>query len=75
MPNAKLGTLTDDVASAVGEIRRGRLDFRVDRDGIIHTFVGKVRKSEILAGPHLGGNPCCWLHDVPHQTQACLKHV
>jgi large subunit ribosomal protein L1 len=43
MPNAKLGTLTHDVANAVKEIRKGRLDFRVDRDGIVHTLIGKVR--------------------------------
>ena len=43
MPNAKLGTLTHEVAHAVKEIRKGRLDFRVDRDGIVHTLIGKVR--------------------------------
>ena len=42
MPNVKMGTLTSDVAAAVRDMRRGRLDFRCDRDGIVHAGVGKV---------------------------------
>jgi ribosomal protein L1 len=43
MPNVKLGTLTSNVAFAIRELRRGRLDFRVDRDGNMHAALGKVR--------------------------------
>ena len=43
MPNVKMGTLTSNVAAAVRDMRRGRLDFRCDRDGIVHAGVGKVR--------------------------------
>ena len=42
MPNPKLGTVTFDVARAVGEMKAGRVDFRVDKVGIVHCSVGKV---------------------------------
>ena len=42
MPNAKLGTVTFDVARVVGEIKAGKVDFRVDKSGIVHAMVGKV---------------------------------
>lgn len=42
MPNPKTGTVTPDVAKAVQDIKAGKIDFRVDRTGIIHTSVGKV---------------------------------
>ena len=42
MPNAKLGTVTFDVASVVSEIKGGKVDFRVDKAGIIHAGIGKV---------------------------------
>jgi len=50
MPNVKLGTLTTDVAAAIREMRRGRLDFRCDRDGIVHAGVGKVGLCAIRGG-------------------------
>ncbi|HPW69839.1 MAG: 50S ribosomal protein L1 [Desulfomonilia bacterium] len=42
MPNPKLGTVTFEVAKAVGEMKAGRVDFRVDKVGIVHCSVGKV---------------------------------
>ncbi len=42
MPNAKLGTVTFDIARVVGEIKKGKVDFRVDKAGIVHAIVGKV---------------------------------
>ncbi len=42
MPNPKLGTVTFDVAKAVNEMKAGRVDFRVDKVGIVHCSVGKV---------------------------------
>lgn len=42
MPNAKLGTVTMDVANVVKEIKAGKVDFRVDKAGIIHAGIGKV---------------------------------
>jgi large subunit ribosomal protein L1 len=43
MPSAKTGTVTDDIAHAVKEVKAGRIEFRVDKTGIIHNFVGKKR--------------------------------
>lgn len=42
MPNPKSGTVTPDVAQAVQEVKQGKIDFRVDKAGIIHTSIGKV---------------------------------
>lgn len=42
MPNAKLGTVTFDIANVVKEIKSGKVDFRVDKTGIIHAGIGKV---------------------------------
>ncbi len=42
MPNPKVGTVTFDVANAVKEMKAGRIEFRVDRAGIVHAAVGKV---------------------------------
>ncbi len=42
MPNAKLGTVTFDVANIVKEIKGGKVDFRVDKAGIIHAGIGKI---------------------------------
>jgi len=42
MPNPKSGTVTMDVAKAVKEIKQGKIDFKVDKYGIVHTSIGKV---------------------------------
>lgn len=42
MPNPKSGTVTQDVAGAVAEVKKGKISFRVDKAGIIHTSVGRV---------------------------------
>ncbi len=42
MPNAKTGTVTFDVASAVKEVKAGRIDFKVDKAGVLHAPLGKV---------------------------------
>ena len=42
MPNPKSGTVTNDVAKAVTEVKQGKIDFKVDKAGIVHTSVGKV---------------------------------
>ena len=42
MPNPKVGTVTFDVAEAVKDLKKGKIEFRVDKAGIIHATVGKV---------------------------------
>jgi large subunit ribosomal protein L1 len=46
MPNAKLGTVTFDVANVVKDIKSGKVDFKVDKSGIIHAGVGKTSFGE-----------------------------
>ena len=42
MPNPKSGTVTNDVVKAVSEVKAGKIEFRVDKTGIIHTSLGKL---------------------------------
>ena len=42
MPNAKTGTVTFDIARAVQELKAGKIDFRVEKAGIVHVPMGKV---------------------------------
>ncbi|GAB3540983.1 50S ribosomal protein L1 [Pontibacter brevis] len=54
MPNPKSGTVTQDVAKAVKEVKAGKIDFKVDKFGIIHTSVGKSSFSaeQLAANAH-----------------------
>ena len=42
MPNPKSGTVTMEVGKAVEEVKKGKIDFKVDKYGIIHSSIGKV---------------------------------
>ncbi len=42
LPNPKSGTVTPDVAKAVKEVKQGKIDFKVDKNGIVHASIGKV---------------------------------
>jgi large subunit ribosomal protein L1 len=42
MPNPKTGTVTMNVAKAVQEVKAGKIDFKVDKTGIVHAAIGKV---------------------------------
>ena len=46
MPNPKSGTVTFDVSKAIDEIKAGRVEFRVDKTGIVHSSIGKVSFTE-----------------------------
>lgn len=51
MPNPKTGTVTMDVAKAISEVKAGKIDFKVDKTGIIHAAVGKASfDAEKIAG-------------------------
>ena len=61
MPNPKTGTVTFDVAKAINEIKAGKVEFRVDKTGIIHSPVGKIsfdapKLAENAAGAAGGGD-------------------
>ena len=42
MPNPKTGTVTNEIAKAISEVKAGKIDFKVDKSGIVHAPVGKV---------------------------------
>ena len=42
MPNPKSGTVTMDVAKAISEVKQGKIDFKVDKTGIVHSSIGKI---------------------------------
>lgn len=46
MPNPKAGTVTMDIGKAVSEVKAGKIDFKVDKYGIVHAAIGKVSFSE-----------------------------
>jgi large subunit ribosomal protein L1 len=53
MPNPKTGTVTMDVAKAVAEVKAGKIDFKVDKTGIVHAGIGKVSfGAEIVDNAH-----------------------
>ena len=42
MPNPKTGTVTMDISKAVSDVKAGKIDFKVDKTGIVHAAIGKV---------------------------------
>ena len=60
MPNPKTGTVTFEVAKAIGELRRGRVEYKLDKAGIVHVPVGKVS----FEAPKLVGNAQAVLESV-----------
>jgi large subunit ribosomal protein L1 len=54
MPNPKTGTVTTDIAKAVREIKAGKVEFRVDKTGIVHAPIGKISftSDRLIANAH-----------------------
>jgi large subunit ribosomal protein L1 len=54
MPNPKTGTVTTDIAKAVKEIKAGKVEFRVDKTGIVHAPIGKssFAADKLVANAH-----------------------
>jgi large subunit ribosomal protein L1 len=53
MPNPKVGTVTMDVKKAVGELKAGRVEFRVEKAGIVHSPIGKASFETAKLGENL----------------------
>src|ERR1700722_20840986 len=69
MPNPKTGTVTFDVAKAVKEIKAGKVEFRLDKTGIIHSPVGKIS----FSAANLAGNAQALLAAVSKAKPAGAK--
>jgi large subunit ribosomal protein L1 len=69
MPNPKAGTVTFDVSKAVDEIKAGKVEFRVDKTGIIHAPVGKVS----FPAEHLEANAASLIGAVVKAKPAAAK--
>jgi large subunit ribosomal protein L1 len=54
MPNPKSGTVTPNVGQAVKEVKAGKIDFRVDKSGIVHSIVGKISFDESKLRENIG---------------------
>ncbi|MGA8103179.1 MAG: 50S ribosomal protein L1 [Candidatus Acidiferrales bacterium] len=69
MPNPKTGTVTFDVAKAVAEIKAGKVEFRLDKTGIIHSPIGKIS----FSAEQLAGNALALLAAVVKAKPASAK--
>ena len=71
MPNPKTRTVTNDLTAAIAELRRGRVEFRADKTGVVHMAVGKVSMD---TGP-VSENVTALLDEVGKRRPADLKGV
>jgi large subunit ribosomal protein L1 len=69
MPNPKTGTVTADVAKAIKEIKAGKVEFRLDKTGLIHSPVGKIS----FSAQQLAGNAHALLAAIIKAKPAAAK--
>jgi large subunit ribosomal protein L1 len=69
MPNPKAGTVTPDVAKAIGEIKAGRVEFRVDKKGVVHAPAGRIS----FEAPSLADNVRAVIEAVNRAKPAAAK--
>lgn len=69
MPNPKSGTVTMDVAKAVKEVKAGKIDFRVEKAGIVHTSIGKMN----FEADKLAENARAFLNTIVKMKPASAK--
>ena len=69
MPNPKSGTVTMDVAKAVKEVKGGKIDFKVDKFGIVHTSIGKVS----FSAEKIAENALAFIETIKHLKPAVSK--
>lgn len=69
MPNPKSGTVTPDIANAVQEFKAGKIDFRVDKTGIIHSGIGKTS----FDGPQLADNIRVFINTIIKMKPSAAK--
>ena len=69
MPNPKSGTVTMDVAKAVSEVKSGKIDFKVDKSGIIHSSIGKIS----FTPEQIAGNARAFLATIIKLKPAAAK--
>ena len=69
MPNPKSGTVTMDVAKAVKEVKGGKIDFKVDKFGIVHTSIGKVS----FSADKIAENANAFIDTIKHLKPAVSK--
>jgi large subunit ribosomal protein L1 len=69
MPNPKTGTVTADVAKAIAEIKAGKVEFRLDKTGLIHSPIGKIS----FTAPNLAANALALLAAIIKAKPAAAK--
>jgi len=71
MPNPKSGTVTDDIKDAVTSVKAGKIDFKVDKYGIINTTIGRVSFSE----EKIAENAIAVTYYKPIEAIGCERHL
>lgn len=69
MPNPKTGTVTSDVIGAINELKKGRVEFRADKTGVVHLAVGKVS----MDAEKIADNIAALLTEVVRKKPATVK--